>query len=87
MLLVAVVVVLSLALVALLARYCPPGDDQWCTSWWWCRCGEELTNVPVLYDDDRGCAYNCPKCGAFSLWDMGAPTPLLMEFRPQGKEG
>lgn len=55
----------------------PPRRGQ--TTWVWCPvCHDELTrNGIVLSDDARGVFYRCAKCAGVSLWDFGAPAPLL----------
>ena len=55
----------------------------------WCpSCGNELTTCPdtecVCSEQDANVAYVCAACTTGSLWDFGAPVPLLLEYTTPG---
>lgn len=50
-------------------------------SWAYCpECRRDLNgdSFSFLSDDDRGVRYRCADCRLVSVWDFGAPAPVLL---------
>jgi hypothetical protein len=49
----------------------------------WCpECDDPLNDQAKCLDGERFVEYWCGKCGHHSVWDFGAPTPLLIRREP-----
>lgn len=55
----------------------------------WCKCGNELCSsgshvASGIRGDESGSMeverYRCSSCGRRSMWDFGAPSPIMLEM-------